>query len=273
MSAVTVVRRRGFLRFSHTFFALPGRDVAADLQRAIQVASPPRDGGWACTEFHTLHVDLGRSEETLRAELKDGVRAEVRRAQERDGLQTEILHPAGSDAVRRFLEFHAREAAVAAAPPADAHLLEELAADGAAVFSLVRSAAEGPELAWHALIVGSGRARLLFSAIARGLPEPWGPAAIGRANRLLHWKELLHFRDRGIAVYDFGGLALTPQDARLEGIDKFKRGFGGRVVTEFKCRRAATPAGRLLLAVERAVARARGVLRSVPAAGGPGGSR
>lgn len=48
--------------------------------------------------------------------------------------------------------------------------------------------------------------------------------ARSNANKLLHWKDLLLFKEKGFKVYDFGGI-----DDKLPGISEFKKGFGGRV--------------------------------------------
>lgn len=55
---------------------------------------------------------------------------------------------------------------------------------------------------------------------------------IGRANRLLHYDDMLHFREQGILIYDFGGYAYQTNDKSLKGINNFKDSFGGTMVEE-----------------------------------------
>jgi hypothetical protein len=76
----------------------------------------------------------------------------------------------------------------------------------------------------------SGRVRLLWSA--RALQEAETRANIARLNKLLHWEDLLYFRNElKMLTFDWGGIALT-NDA-LRGVDDFKRRFGGTLVTEW----------------------------------------
>ncbi|HOW08747.1 MAG TPA: hypothetical protein PLX08_02990 [Bacteroidales bacterium] len=55
---------------------------------------------------------------------------------------------------------------------------------------------------------------------------------IGRANRLLHYEDMIFFRNLGYLIYDFGGYAYETQDQSLQGINRFKDHFGGELVEE-----------------------------------------
>lgn len=57
--------------------------------------------------------------------------------------------------------------------------------------------------------------------------------AIGRVNRLLHFKDMLRFRDMGFKCYDFGGLAVfAPSGTKLGNINTLKQGFRGKLIEE-----------------------------------------
>jgi Acetyltransferase (GNAT) domain len=80
---------------------------------------------------------------------------------------------------------------------------------------------DGIPTAGHLLVADqdAGRVRLVFSASARfdqGARERVGPV-----NRWLHWQEMLHYRDVGVATYDFGG------GTSSSSIGRFKLSFGG----------------------------------------------
>jgi lipid II:glycine glycyltransferase (peptidoglycan interpeptide bridge formation enzyme) len=53
---------------------------------------------------------------------------------------------------------------------------------------------------------------------------------IGRANRLLHWYDMLMFKNRGILRYDMCGIDITQRTPETTRIAQFKRGFGGQIV-------------------------------------------
>ncbi len=105
--------------------------------------------------------------------------------------------------------------------------------------SLVMRAAyqrEGQILTFHSYILDKSvkRVRLLhsFSDLhVNGLGKD-EKSLIGRANKLLHYDDMLFFREQGFEVYDFGGYAFNTCDKSLQGINCFKDNFGGILVEE-----------------------------------------
>jgi lipid II:glycine glycyltransferase (peptidoglycan interpeptide bridge formation enzyme) len=57
---------------------------------------------------------------------------------------------------------------------------------------------------------------------------------IGRANRLLHWEDILYFKDQGYEIYDLGGVTLNQSNKEGQAIARFKECFGGSLVKEYK---------------------------------------
>jgi hypothetical protein len=150
------------------------------------------------------------------------VRNEIRRA-DTEGISWET-----GFAVAEFLDFHARftrEKGIGAVTG------NQLASFGDALF-LSRVAREDRVLAQHAYIVDSSEQRARFLYSSSGRFEGAESALVGRANRWAHWKDMLHFREKGIATYDFGGISTEKEDAALRGINEFKLRFGGRAVRE-----------------------------------------
>lgn len=52
---------------------------------------------------------------------------------------------------------------------------------------------------------------------------------IGIANKLLTYEDMLYFRSQGFSSFDFGGYALGTNDHQLQGINRFKKMFGGEL--------------------------------------------
>lgn len=77
-----------------------------------------------------------------------------------------------------------------------------------------------------------GIVRALHSATKR-LDLQFDYNLIGRANKYLTYKAIMHFKDMGYKVYDFGGYAKDTNNESLKGINFFKSRFGGRVVPCF----------------------------------------
>jgi lipid II:glycine glycyltransferase (peptidoglycan interpeptide bridge formation enzyme) len=77
----------------------------------------------------------------------------------------------------------------------------------------------------------SKRCRLLHSISLSELIENKAVRAMyGRANRYLHYKDILFFKDLDYKIYDLGGYAYNTLDKKLQGINKFKDGFGGKLI-------------------------------------------
>jgi lipid II:glycine glycyltransferase (peptidoglycan interpeptide bridge formation enzyme) len=57
---------------------------------------------------------------------------------------------------------------------------------------------------------------------------------IGRANRLLHWDDILFFKNKKYLIYDVGGISIDTTDKEKQAINKFKSCFGGDMVKEYK---------------------------------------
>jgi len=66
----------------------------------------------------------------------------------------------------------------------------------------------------------------------RSTDDPQQQNLIGRANRLLHYLDMLYMRERGIEVFDLGGYALNTTNPELIQVNEFKAGFGGQIVEE-----------------------------------------
>ena len=52
---------------------------------------------------------------------------------------------------------------------------------------------------------------------------------LGNLNRLLHWRNMLSYKEEGFDTYDWGGIS----DDRTDGRVRFKTSFGGAVVEEY----------------------------------------
>jgi len=91
------------------------------------------------------------------------------------------------------------------------------------------------DIVMHAYVVDSDqkRVRLLYSAsLFRNEEDTQLKAIIGRANRLLHFRDMCFFKERGFEVYDLGGYAANTNNAALQRINQFKDSFGGELIQE-----------------------------------------
>jgi hypothetical protein len=185
---------------------------------------PERAVGWP---FSTLTINLHAPEEQLLEGLNRDTKYKVRRAATKDLVEC-IHEPVATEAICRA--FHAFYDEFAVAKGLHRLSMEELLAraqGGTVRFS--RAARDGETIVWHVHAVTEHGATLLHSASQfRQLDDNDARAIVGRANRLLHWRDILAFKSEGKRVYDFGGWYAGQEDADLLRINQFKEGFGGQ---------------------------------------------
>jgi hypothetical protein len=242
-----IIRRTRFYSLAECFFdeepASPRVDVIEHLQRSRPVP------GARCSDFYTIHIDLTRDEQALFADLSKTCRYKVRRA-EREDLKEEAWMSARGEPVDEFIEFFDRFASEKGLAPIPAERVHTLADAG--LLDLSRVTRHDDVLVWHAYLRAGERARLLHSAsLFREHSDTATRNLIGRANRNLHWHDLLRYKEADIPLFDFGGWYDGPDDEELLRINAFKEEFGGRVVREFHCAVPASVRGRMVLFARR----------------------
>lgn len=121
---------------------------------------------------------------------------------------------------------------------------------------------DGAPICGHVLLVDRElrRVRLMLSA-SRRLESPTLSRIAGETNKLMHWREICHYRERGFVTYDFGGIRDDPND----GITRFKCAFGGITHREYTYLCAGTPA--LARLAQAALRNAHVVLRRISGGG------
>jgi hypothetical protein len=216
----------------------------ADLIRRFQQPRPIN--GMFCRDFYTILIDLHQNESVLLGRIKKDTRYEIRRAA-REGFVYE-LH-SGKDPVvfGEFCDFYDEFAAHTGQPIIRRAWLRLLAMSDSLHFSRIAEAG-GPTLIWHCYHRTLSRVTLLHSAsiFPPGATSAWR-TRIGRANRLQHWQDLLHFRDKHLSLYDLGGWYEGKTDQKRLQINRFKEEFGGEIVRNYICEHATTWKGAAFL--------------------------
>jgi Acetyltransferase (GNAT) domain len=203
--------------------------------------------GWLAYPRATTIIDLAESEETIFKLCSKNVRYEIERARQSDEVGTELVVSPQVDRLREFYDYYDRFAASKGVPPVRRTQLDALAGAD----KLVVSAAHGKEgdvLAAHAYFLDRDRARLTHSAsLFRLEADSAERSRIGRVNRLLHWDDIVRFRQLGARTYDLGGWYTGSENEALLRINAFKKGLGGTVVHEWDIFRAGSARGWLYL--------------------------
>ena len=112
---------------------------------------------------------------------------------------------------------------------------------------LTSACRNGEALVWHAYLTSGKAAWLQYTGSCFRNKENDYRALVGRANRWLHWKEMLQFKEMGLKRYDWGGLFEDESVPENAGINRFKKDFGGQQVRTYDCTLPVTIRGRLWL--------------------------
>ena len=214
-----------------------------DLLRILGVFEPTSSQRWK--RRHTLTVDLTGAEDALFAGMGKSTRYKVRRAMTRDRLRAETFHLPTPAVLREFADYFDEFAPSKDLRPMFRPRLDVMARNGMLVLSRVAREGERP-LAWHAYAAGSGHALLMYSAsLFRRYADSAERNMSGRANRYLHWHDIVWFKAAGYSAYDLGGIDVSDRDPVTRRINEFKQGFGGRLQPTHACTAALSPKGRL----------------------------
>ncbi len=243
-----IVQKKKSLRIAEFWADERAESVHVDLVRWFQ--QPEALPEMFCRKFFTILIDLTRDEEQIFAAIKKDTRYEIRRAESKDNLTCEMLIP-DADALSAFCDYYDHFARQKAQALIDRSWLKLLMDAEALRLSRIRNA-EGDNLVWHSYHWANRRATLLNSAsLFRESDDAARRQLIGRANRLLHWQDMLSFKAAGAERYDLGGWYDGSTNEQRLKINHFKEEFGGEVVKNYICEQATTLRGRLFLAARR----------------------
>ena len=110
-------------------------------------------------------------------------------------------------------------------------------------FILTGAQIDEKTIVYHSYIFNDVQCRLLHSCSEFRIEDNVMRNAIGRANKYLHWEDMLLFKDRGIVTYDWGGISSLEEP---NGIDKFKMSFGGKPIAYYNIHIACSLTQKLL---------------------------
>jgi GNAT acetyltransferase-like protein len=225
----------------------PAADCGVDIVRYRRRSAPIARA--RCAPLLSMVTDLAAGAEAIAAAFGKDCRYKIRRAESKDELAAEfILDPAGRlDEFRAFFDTFARQKGH---EPSDAQWLR--AACDARQLVLTTAARHGEALVWHAYLVAGKSAWLQYTGSCFRDRENDYRALVGRANRWLHWKDMLQFKERGLTRYDWGGMFEDESAPDRAGINEFKRSFGGQAERSYDCTVPLTLRGRVYLPLREA---------------------
>jgi hypothetical protein len=239
-----IVSRRGIVSIGYAFLDEDVEKPDVDIVNYVHRLKPIDRLSWE--ERHTRLIDLRQDAETLLAGIDSSTRYKIRRAEQRDGVRCTRWDTRSEASLKEFCDAFNTFAREKGQPILDLWRLRPLADAG--ILEITRAAAaDDVPLVWHSYLRVGDRARLLHScSLHRSADDTGFRNLIGRANRYLHWSDMLLFKKEGFALYDMGGWHLAGTDPELVRINEFKESFGGDVVPCYSSTRPLTVKGRIV---------------------------
>ncbi len=96
----------------------------------------------------------------------------------------------------------------------------------------------------HASLYGGNMSRLWYSCSSYRNTDSQFRNVVGRANRLLHLRDIYYFKEKGIKTYDWGGISDREE---IKNITAFKKEFGGEEKVLYNYKVANTFKGKMFL--------------------------
>lgn len=186
----------------------------------IQSTQLPRSGAEDITPFQTLIFDLTASEEELFSKVNSTFRRHIRKAGKIDIKINKIVR--GKE--QFFFDNWHKWNELKEMGEVPISRIDRLIDSGK--LELFQAVKNDLPIIFHAYIQDGNRARLFSSHHNVSVSDK---NLIGYANKFLHWKKVLHYKNLGFAIYDFGGYA--PEE--VPGIAYFKRCFGGEIENSY----------------------------------------
>jgi hypothetical protein len=217
---------------------------------------PEKVNGTISYPFSTILIDLNQEPDALLAQMSKTTRNEIRRGA-KDDLTQEFSERPDHAWIADFFEFYMEFARLKGLPGINQERILGMSESQALMLSRIK-AADGTILVWHCYVHANGWTRLVHSASLFRSSDKTQQAINSRANRYLHWLDMLRFRETGFSTYDLGGWYSGQDDIEKLNINRFKEGFGGRVAPQYNTDRGVTLKGILAIRIRHVAGALRG---------------
>lgn len=246
-----IISRQWPYKVRHYWFGqCPIRTAMPDIAMFHSIPAPLE--GANNVESWTIITDLSGSESDLMYRLSKETRKQVRRA-EREGITVERLNCMDPRVIDDFTHFWNQFSE----SKEDVRDILTVSVQLKGLYQLAKTSMleisrslgpDGKPIVYHVLIVVDRRACVQHSAsLFRESQSSIQRHFLGWANRYLHWRNMLYYKQKGYAQYDMGGWYAGKDNESLLRINQFKKEFGGKVVCEYDATVACTTLGGWML--------------------------
>lgn len=211
-------------------------DINTDILR-YKFVSDFKKKPYSLEELFTLRLDLSKSSEELFSSIKKNTRYEINRAQNRDKIKCQtffLKNETNFDKINNFINYFNKFADTKGRNHLNYQDIEQFYITNN--FCIRYSSSEDDSIIYcmHSYVISDNIARLLQSAsLFREANDTEFKNLNARANRLLHWDDILFFKKDNYSFYDFGGWYGGQELKEQLLINTFKESFGGEKKSEY----------------------------------------
>lgn len=231
-------RKKNLIRIAEIWYNIsekPEKEI--DIIRYKFVTEKTQRGA-SFEELYTILIDLSKDDKELLSLLRKNTRYEINRAKEKDNIKCVTFfekNEEDKEKIAKYMDFYNAFAMSKNRSPIKFSDLKQFY-DNKTI--CIRYAAkeddESEILTMHAYIISDNTARLhQSSSLFRSHGDSEYRNLVARANRLLHWDDILYFKNNGTDVYDLGGWYGGQILKEQLSINQFKESFGGEKKKEY----------------------------------------
>lgn len=247
---VQITYRKKGIRITQLWFSesmITSHSLKTDILFYHGIPQRQADNKCLFTEFHTLVSDLCLSEEDLLSRINKNVRYEIRRNCKEEVDYRVFLPSKLQQKPEIILQFADMYEAMYRQKGQKAvfnkiQFLEYLKQKAILLSAIYQN---GLPLVFHSYIVGENQVRLLHS-VSDFRSKDVDANLVARANKRLHWEDMLLFKKQGKEIYDWGGVSSLEEP---NGIDAFKFKFGGEPLTYYNAYQGSSFLGKAAVAI------------------------
>lgn len=248
-SMIQVTYRKKGIRITQVWYPknLSSEKVKTDIVFYHGVDKEDNGKNRVSSVFHTLITNLTVTEDELQSKINKNVRYEIRRNKKENAeyktFSSEELKKDSEtvDAFAKMYELMYEEKGMKSV----LNRIQISAYLDADAFFLTGIYADGKPVVFHSYIMGEKDVRLLHSVSDFRSSEA-DANFVARANKRLHFEDMLLWKNKGKERYDWGGVSSieTPN-----GIDAFKFKFGGEPLTYYNVYEGVSMIGKLAVRI------------------------
>ena len=235
------IYKKFFIKIEYIYFSDVFVQSKADIVKYYQSSINNKKGS---KNFFSNIIDLKNSKEFIKSNFRKSLINEINQAEKKFNFDIIYDYSPDEHSINSFINFFNNFAKNKNINFADKSKLQRL--KGNIVFS--KALMRNNILVWHVYIFDDFKFRLLYSSNNVSCDNEFRKIIV-RANKLLHFKDIIYAKEKKFKVYDFGGI--SNNEGKLNGVDEFKLGFSKQLECTYNFTFANSFKGNILLFIIR----------------------